>query len=106
MKNFGTLFFFLMTPVLADAPLFSAEEKKNLEWYLSDQYLADKMTEELSKKSELKVKLALKLLAKKDRANKKHFLRPGLWEREEKRENYEAMKRWLQEISPIKNKEE
>lgn len=89
--------------VLADKPLFNKKEQKELNYLASRAYIADQQREKLGKMAELKMKVALELYVRQDKAKRKNFSRPGLWEREEKRENYKAMEKWLEEISPVTN---
>ena len=80
------------------------EEKKKWDYLMSPRFLADKMSEQIKYNQQTKIKTTILLLAKKERAKRKHFFRPGLWDREDKRENYYSLQRLLK-IALEKEKE-
>ncbi|MCR9205577.1 MAG: hypothetical protein NXH75_13420 [Halobacteriovoraceae bacterium] len=95
------VFLLLIVSVFAEKPLFNHQEEKELTYLSSKESIAHKQQLKLGKLAEAKMKVALDFYVRQDKAKRAHFFRPGLWEREEKRENYLAMKRWLQMVSPI-----
>jgi hypothetical protein len=87
-------------------PLFNEKDNKMMNYLTSPQFLLDKNTVEIVSKSRQRMKIALKVYAEKDRLLRQQFFKGDIWEKEEQRENYFALKRLLQEVSPItKNKE-
>lgn len=89
-----------------DLPLFNEEDKKMMNYLTSPQFLLDKNTVEIVSKSRQRMKIALKVYAEKDRLLREQFFKGDVWEKEDQRENYFALKRWLQEVSPITNQKE
>lgn len=100
------VFLFLNCSVYAEKPLFNHQEEKELNYLSSPESIAHKQQLKLGKLAEAKMKVALDFYVRQDKAKRAHFFRPGLWDREEKRENYLAMKRWLQMVSPITNEKD
>lgn len=101
MRDFILLFTLFINPLWADQPLFSPKEAKELNYYSSQESIAHKLQDKISKVAEAKMKVALEFYVRQDKTKRTQFFRPGLWEREDKRENFMAMKKWLQMISPI-----
>lgn len=87
-----------------EIPLFSEKDRELIELLLTDEYLALKGQHELAKAAEKKMDIAKSIYAKQAKQELEEFLRPGLWEREEKREHFFHLNKLLNEISPIKNK--
>ncbi len=82
-------------------PLFSGQDRELLNYLKSSQFLIDKSTVDIVKGSRQRMKVALKVYAAADRKQRQQFFKGDIWEREEQRENYFALQRLLQEVSPI-----
>lgn len=90
----------------AGEPLFNKKDMKVMKYLTSPQFLLDKNTVEIVNKSRERMRIALKVYAERDRLLREQFFKGDIWEKEEQRENFFALKRWLQEISPITNSKE
>lgn len=86
--------------------LFDKKDKEMMEYLTSPQFLLDKNTVEIVNKSRQRIKIALKVYTEKDRRQRKQFFKGDIWHKEEQRENYFALQRWLQEVSPITKSKE
>lgn len=103
---FSTLLCFQSIGAQKEENLFNAKDKELIAYLSSPQFFVDGATLEMVQKSRQRMKAALKIYAKRDRQQRDQFFKGDIWEREDQRENYFALQRWLQEVSPIKKSKE
>ncbi len=88
-------------------PLFNQEEKKEVQFLMSKEFLRETLLKEMAMQNRIRpdfmAKLYLEEAVKTERIKRKTFLEDNLWEKWEKMEDFNALHRWLQSISPIVN---
>ena len=94
-----------MTTASHARALFQQEERKEVSYLLSKEFLRKSLLEDMSiqtkGKSQYIAQIYLKENAKTETIKLKTFLEDDLWKKWEKREDYNALHRWLHSISPI-----
>lgn len=84
---------------------FGPKERKELEYLLSREYhkkfIYNELSRDAHKRSQLMTKVYLKETSQIERFKRENFIKNNPWKKWEKTENFNALQRWLQEVSPI-----
>ncbi len=83
----------------------SPKEKKEIEYLIGPKFQKKVLYGELSqtakKRGQFITKAFLTEVAKSEEFKRREFIKNDPWNKWEKMENYNALNRWLQEVSPI-----